>query len=310
MAFDSNSNLHVADNTAHSSHNTNDGQVMPIHDDAYKGLLNNPGNAIKDALGGKSVKDAIIEYFRPEPKIDITKSGDGLVKVSSVEATDKERADAEKKLEKGMSKLIPEADRQLMTSLTTAITSGDSKAFGEALKKAGGDPEKLRGIVEEVNKLLEAKGCSTKIDVTANGKVLVSDGSSDTALAFNPATGRAEAKRVEHGMDGSVTVKPGEVLHVDKDAVFASISNDAVASINGGGINQIGKYGDGGISGITGKPGFEPFKPGQDDPIKPWSRVPFWVDPKYSLDKPGNKRPSFEELQLNTYQPPNWYMQK
>jgi len=300
MAFDAHSTLVVADNTDRSNSNNHEAQSLSIHDDAYKGLL-----------GGKSVKDAIVEYFRPEPKIDIAKDGDTLIKWSK-EPSDKDRADAEKKLEKGISKLIPEADRQLMTSLTSAITSGDARAFGEALKKAGGNPEKLRSIVEEVNKVLEDKGCSTKVDVTADGKVLISDGSSDTALAFNPATGRAEAKRVEHGMDGSVTVKPGEVLHVDKEAAFTAIGNAAVDSINGGG-NQIVRFIDGGIVGKPGfepfKPGFEPFKPGQDDPIKPWSRVPFWVEPLDKNSKPA-QRPNFEDLQLNTYQPPNWYMQK
>jgi|GEM_PF-4076709 len=297
MAFDSNAIL-LADNTANSQSNHHDAQTLSIHDDAYKGLL-----------GGKSVKDAIIEYFRPEPKLDIPKDGDGLVKVS-LEPTDKDRADAEKKLEKGISKLIPEADRATMTALTTAITSGDSKAFGEALKKAGGDPAKLRGIVEEVNKLLEAKGCTTKIDVTGDGKVLISDGSSDKALAFNPATGQSEVKRVEHGLDGSVTVKPGEVLHVDKDAIFTAISNDTVAGINGGVIKLTGL----GEGGQWGKPSFEPGKPGFE-PIKPWSTVPLkpWFEPfgrpDLGDDKP-IKRPSYEELQLNTYQPPNWYMQK
>jgi len=51
--------------------------------------------------------------------------------------SDKERVEAEKTLEGRMSKLIPPGDREAMKAMTTAITNGDTKAFAEAVKKAG-----------------------------------------------------------------------------------------------------------------------------------------------------------------------------
>ena len=157
----------------------------------------------------------------------------GKIEVLGVNVSDKERNDAEKTLEKGFSKLIPEADRATMKAMTEAITHGDAKAFAEAVKNAGGDPKKLKALVEEVDKALEAKGCTTRLDVAADGSVIVSDMNKNTAVAVNPANGAISARGVEHNIDGSITLKPGEVLHVDTDGLFQQIGDSAVAGVNG-----------------------------------------------------------------------------
>jgi FlaG/FlaF family flagellin (archaellin) len=182
-----------------------------------------------------------------------------------------------------MSKLIPEADRESMKAMTTAITNGDSKAFAEAVKKAGGDPAKLKALVGEVDKMLEEKGSSTRLDVTADGKVLVSDSGSGTALAFDPKTGNVEAKAVEQNMDGSVLVKPGELLHVDTDKAFKDMGDHAVNAVNGKMDFGVSKH--------------EPFDPigGPLLPHKPWigedplPEHPWFphIDPKWLMEKSG-----------------------
>ena len=72
-----------------------------------------------------------------------------------------------------------------------------------------------------------------RLDVTGDGKVLVSDTGKSTALAFDPKSGNVEAKSVEQNFDGSVLVKPGELLHVDTDKIFKDMGDSAVNGVNG-----------------------------------------------------------------------------
>ncbi len=150
--------------------------------------------------------------------------------------SDQNRKDAEKALESRMSKLIPEADRAVMMAMTTALMNGDDRAFADAVKKAGGDPKKLKEMVDEIDKMLEDKHCSTRLDVTGDGKVLLSDTNRNTALSFDPATGKIQARAVEQNADGSILVKPGELVHTDSDAAFKNMSNRAVNGVNGSDI--------------------------------------------------------------------------
>jgi hypothetical protein len=214
---------------------------------------------------------------------------DGLGAIGKIlferqEPSDKERASAEKTLEGRMSKLIPEADRDAMKAMTTAITNGDTKAFAEAVKKAGGNPEKLKALVGEVDKMLQEKGSPTRLDVTADGKVLVSDSDSGKGLAFDPKTGNVEAKAIEQNMDGSVLVKPGELLHVDTDKTFKDMGDHAVNAVNG-------KLD---FSVIKRDP-FDPIKP--FEPHRPWfpeepnplqPKFPH-IDPKWLEEELGGK---------------------
>ncbi len=187
---------------------------------------------LQDKIGGNwhdiisKAGDGIQEIVKDFPSF-------GKISLDSSPPSDKERGDAEKALEGRMSKLIPEADREAMKAMTTAITNGDSKAFAEAVKKAGGNPEKLKALVSEVDKMLEEKGSSTRLDVTADGKVLVTDGFSGKGVAFDPKTGNVEAKAIEQNIDGSVLVKPGELLHVDTTKLFKDMGDDAVNAVNG-----------------------------------------------------------------------------
>jgi len=236
----------------------------------------------------------------------LNKSFDGaihkILDLKDSPPSDKDRADAEKTLEGKMSKLIPEADRQAMSAMTTAILNGDSKAFGEALKKAGGDPAKLKALVDEVDKMFEAQGASTRLDVTADGKVLVSDTGKSTALSFDPATGKVEPKSVEHNWDGSILVNPGELLHVDTDKTFHQIGDDATNGVNGK-INwesikerPFGHSHPFGPSEPWAEPmPFEPFQPHGHRPIqieplleKPFERGTVWdkTDPLFQKDNP------------------------
>jgi hypothetical protein len=219
---------------------------------------------------GSSMGEGAISHAHDYSGIQVEIKGDhwgagGPIENFTSHPSDKDRADAEKTLENRMSKLIPEADREAMKAMTTALTNGDSKAFGEAVKKAGGDPEKLKALVSEVDKMLEDKGSSTRLAVTADGKVLVSDANRSTALAFDPKTGAAEAKAVETNMDGSVLVKPGELLHVDQDKAFKDMSEQAVNAVNGK------------PDFVLEKPSpFNPFKPDPYEPEPLFPHKPFF----------------------------------
>lgn len=289
MAFETNYSLQVVDNKAAAGANTDSSSnALRIHEDAYQGLKGSQQSGDK----------LMLDYFKQPETIIIIGGGEGQAggngKVGEV--TDKDRDRAETKIEKGLSKLIPEADRATITAMTSAITHGDAKAFGEAVKKAGGDPEKLRKLVAEVDKMLEAQGSLTKLDVTADGKVLVSDPLTPTALAFNPATGRAEGRRVEHNVDGSMTVQPGEVLHANLDDAFKSIGDNTVTCINVGGLGKLISpiIGD----GQTKEPLLEPIKP-WGGPFKPWN------EPLKPLREP-RFNPVYDPS-LDGHQLPDWY---
>jgi hypothetical protein len=145
--------------------------------------------------------------------------------------TDQERSTADKSLDKGLTKLASPEATKTMQAIDAAITSGDTKALGEAIKSA--DPAKLRDMLGEINRVLADKGASTRLDMTEDGKVLVSDSKSKTAVAVDPKTGEVSAKEVEHNADGSMLVKPGELLHADTDKAFKEISDRTVNAING-----------------------------------------------------------------------------
>lgn len=222
------------------------------------------GAGLQDKLANPAIIKGIEAAAKAATGVDSNLGDIRKIMIEQQAPSDKDRADAEKTLEGRMSKLIPEADRDAMKAMTTAITNGDSKAFAEAVKKAGGDPEKLKALVSEVDKMLEEKGSPTRLDVTADGKVLVSDSGSGTALAFDPKTGNVEAKAVEQNMDGSVLVKPGELLHVDADKAFKQMGDHAVNAV------------DGKLDFTVSKP--DPFKPIDPiDPIKPWEPHRPWL---------------------------------
>jgi hypothetical protein len=225
MALDNSAQITVSDQTVSADAAANDTHTLNL-------LQKDAG--LQDKIGQPKVSDEMAKSIN-----GAFDKGTGLEEIiKSLRAeteppSDKERSDAEKTLEGRMSKLIPEADRDAMKAMTTAITNGDTKAFAEAVKKTGGDPAKLKALVTEVDKMLEEKGCSIRLDVTGDGKVLVSDTSKETALAVDPKSGNVEAKSVEHNPDGSILVKPGEVLHVDTEKAFKDMGDRAVNAVNG-----------------------------------------------------------------------------
>ncbi len=186
--------------------------------------------------------------------------------------TDQQRAEAEKALESRMSKLIPQGDRAAMQAITTALLNGDQKALADAIKIASKDPKKLQALLVEVDKIMEEKGCSTRLDLTSDGKVLVSSSANSTALALDPASGRFEAKAVEHMFDGSVRVEPGELLHVDKNKVFKDMADSAVRAITGttgGGDSSFNPFLPGGINPSPDSPPHPRPHPSPSDSGRP-----------------------------------------
>ncbi|MBU6450486.1 MAG: hypothetical protein KGS72_01815 [Cyanobacteria bacterium REEB67] len=197
----------------------NDGRSSDKFDQLYPGGAN-------EGKGGTGLENGDLQgkgsdhSFLPHRPLDM-----------AAPPTDEERSDADKSLDKSLSKMAaPEASKS-MQAIDAAITSGDTKALGEAIKSA--DPAKLRDMLGEINRVLAEKGSSTRLDMTEDGKVLVSDSKSNTAIAVDPKTGDISAKEVEHNADGSMLVKPGELLNVDTDKAFKEISDRTVNAVNG-----------------------------------------------------------------------------
>lgn len=261
-----------------------------------KNLSDEEMQKVLDGMGQKHGLDKIIEgidkkhFYNPE-------------------VSDKDRKEAQEKMDKELSGLIPEADRKAIGDLTSAVLSGDKEKLAKTVQELGKDPAKLDAYIKEMNKNLEKNGSDTRMAVNKDGKVVVY-GSGDQGVEVDPKTGKTSVFRVERDFKGNVT-QGGEVLNGNVGKALKNIGDDTTRDINGDSINRI-------IGGGIGKPGFDPerpFKPFDPiDPIKPFEpkpKFPHWeptpLVPKggWNLeDEPMIKRPRISEFEGRT----DWMM--
>ncbi len=208
--------------------NTSDGDksALPtINKEAGNNSIEDLGDKLKsgDLDKNKLDKDAITK------KLDAGKI------TRSIPVTEQDRTDAKEQLAKDISELVPEADRESMKQLQNAIVDGDMTKLQETLKGLSGDPEKLATMLKEINTRfdkLEAGG-GLDISIDSSGDVLVYKENGNTAVSINPATGATTMRAVERQADGSVLLKPGEIINRDAGEELHSIADAGTRSLTG-----------------------------------------------------------------------------
>lgn len=228
---------------------------------------NSAGNAAE--IGGEAIKhiDGISKGNIGEKLQELTKEGSiaiGIGISKRADVTPEDRAEAKDKLGKELSDLIPEADKKTITDLQNALIDGDTKKFGEALKALSGDPAKLEKFVKALNDNLNKNEMFGGVEVSMDGKgnVLVYGEKGNTAVSFDPKTGESSLRAVERQDDGSVLLKPGEVINRKPDEVMKDLGDEATRSLQE--LN---------FKPHPWKPGFpsKPMPMPEFPPNKPWN---------------------------------------
>lgn len=162
---------------------------------------------------------------------DYGKISDGIsYKHFPEKVTDENRKQAKEKLEKELSELIPEKDRQSLKNLQSAIIDGDLGKLQSTLKELSSNPEQLKKIISALNKQMEKRmGVDMRMD--AAGNVLLYESGGNTALSINPKTGESTLRPMETQMDASVVLKPGEIINKTPDDVLRNIGDEATRSL-------------------------------------------------------------------------------
>jgi|AGTN01.1.fsa_nt_gi hypothetical protein len=157
------------------------------------------------------------------------------------EVTDEQRKQAKEKLEKELSELIPEKDRTSLKNLQSAIVDGDLGKLQSTLKELSANPEQLKKIVDALGKQF-GKELGVDLKMDSAGNVLLYEHFGNTALSVNPKTGESTLRPMETQMDGSVVLKPGEIINRTTGDVMKNIGDTATRSLSDGpiGYGRIG----------------------------------------------------------------------
>jgi len=148
--------------------------------------------------------------------------------------TDADRKEAKDQLgDNELMGLLPKGDQQTLKSLHSALIDGDLDSLKDTLKGLADNPERLKKFVDIVNKTFEKNEGYGGIDLGMDGKgnVLVYEEGGNTAVSINPADGSTTLRAVETQRDGSVLLKPGEIINRTTGEVMSSISDEATRSI-------------------------------------------------------------------------------
>lgn len=219
--------------------------------------------SLGDKIGGKAASD-IAEM--KENKIDRTnRISDSINKLFPDKVTDEQRRQAKERLDKELSDLIPEKDRASLKNLHSAIIDGDLGKLQATLKELSGNPEHLKKVVDALGKQL-GKGTDVRMD--SAGNVLLYERGGNTALSVNPKTGETTLRAMETQMDGSVVLKPGEIINRTTGDVLKDIGDEVTRDLT--------------YNRIFIKPS-EPW----GKPVEPWGKpLDPWGKPGKDWDKP------------------------
>lgn len=151
--------------------------------------------------------------------------------LKSTQPTPEEIKEAKEKLEKEVSKLIPEAERKTLVAMQNALLDGNATEFDKLVKGFKGKPEELAKFVEEIEKNLKEAGAGVHLAVSGEGKVIVYKDKTGTAVEFSPEGGTPKLRPVSTKFDGTVVLEPGEVLGKKAEDVMKGIGNAAINNI-------------------------------------------------------------------------------
>lgn len=191
------------------------------------------GNLLKD-----SIKNGIENGGRSElPGIgDKIKNHDGMhdiVRYLDKTVTDKNRNEAKEALGKGLSELIPEADKALLKTMQGALIDGNLDKLKGSLGSLSSDPERMEKFLKELNGQLKREGAGVELTSDGKGNVLVYENFGNTAVSINAKTGETTLRAIERQNDGSVLLKPGEIINRKPGEVMKNIGDEATRNITG-----------------------------------------------------------------------------
>ena len=148
---------------------------------------------------------------------------------SKYEVTDKDRQLAKEKLSRGLSDLIPEADRKLIKQLQHAVIDGDVEAMKKGLNQLADDPARMERFIKALNSQLNG----IELSKDGKGNVLLYAKHGNTALSINPGSGETSVRAVERQADGSVLLKPGEIINRTASGIMQSLGDNVTRNLTG-----------------------------------------------------------------------------
>ncbi len=221
-SIDDAQNKLVKDDVSNGSDSEKEGGIVVNEaSDGPKTNENNAANVDKDIrINGDSINKQLME------------AGINGFKMSKL-VTEKDRTAAKERLANDISALVPEADRESMKALQDALIDGDLSKLQETLKGLSSDPEKLATMVKEVNERFNKHELYGGLDLSmdSNGDLLVYKEQGGTAVSINPATGETALRAVERQVDGSMLLKPGEILNRNAEDELHSIADSGARSL-------------------------------------------------------------------------------
>jgi len=181
-----------------------------------RGAGSRAGNEIANSINvqeGAGVAGKINKIEGLEEGLGKKIIGGGIAIGIKHEVTDEDRAEAKEKLASGdLMGLVPKEDQEKLNTLAGALIDGDVAKLGETLK--GMSPEEVKKFVDVLNKHMNSNESFGGIELSqdAAGNVLVYGEKGGSALSIDPKTGEATVRAIEHQPDGSILLKPGEVV--------------------------------------------------------------------------------------------------
>lgn len=181
------------------------------------------------------LKKLLIDRMNEQPNYADFPGGSGRMDVAekpvNSEPTQEDRDRAAKKLEKGISRLIPQQERELLINMQKAILNGDLAAFERQIKSLAGKPELLEKFVEELDKQLKTAG--VRVALSDEGKVLIYKEGGTHCLEISPSGERTRIRPISHKHDGTVVMEPGTVIGKKAGDVLKDIGSHAVNDLTG-----------------------------------------------------------------------------
>ena len=156
---------------------------------------------------------------------------DVFKKLEPKAVTPEQRMEAKKDLQGRIPAEVAPGDRKALVSMQEAIIDGNMDKLGTSIQALRGDPERMERLINGLNRQLKESDSDTRVTMTKDGRVFLSNPGSDTAVQFDK-NGTAEVKPVEHTFSGAIVVKPGEVINRSAEDVASSIGDKTTREIN------------------------------------------------------------------------------
>ncbi len=167
--------------------------------------------------------------------------------------TDADRKVAKDALAKSIDPAIRAEDKQILKDMQAAIIDGNAENLAKALKPLAGKPDRIADFVKSINSQLDKGGTGVELGTDSKGNVLLYEKGANTAVSINPETGATELRVVERQADGSVVLKPGEIINRTVADVMKNVGDEATRNLITPRFNRLRHFDD--ISPLNGRKG-------------------------------------------------------